>query len=109
MDTFNISASFEVITVEGGVQTCFRCLFDGAVNPTTTWTLNTVQIMPPNGIVTDGVLTIFDPTMMVPGIQPNTQLTCIAAPQQYSVFLRLRGRLDSSQTVHVSVSVVLVN
>ena len=94
--------------MEGGVQMCFRCLFNGAVNPTTTWTLNSVQLMPPNGTVTDGVLTIFDPATVVSGIQPNTQLTCIAAAQQYSVFLRLRGRLDSSQTVHVSISVVLV-
>ena len=109
MDTFNISASFGVITVEGGVRTCFRCLFNGAVNPTTRWTLNTVQVMPPVGTVTSGVLTIFDPATVVPGIQPNTQLTCIAAPQQYSVFLRRRGSLDSSQTMHVSISVVLVN
>ena len=109
MDTFNISQGGSILTVEGSVQTCFRCLFGGAVNPSTTWTLNSALISSSDGTVTDGVLTIFDPTTVVPGVQPNTQLTCIAAPQQYSVFLRLRGRLDSSQTVHVSISVVLVN
>ena len=108
MDSFNISGP-TILTVEGGVQTCFRCLFDGAVNPSTTWTLNSVQVMPPNSTVNDGVLTIFDPTTVVPGIQPNTQLTCIATPQQYTVFLRRRGRLDHSQTVHVSITVGLVN
>ena len=97
MDTFNISASFGVITVEGGVRTCFRCLFDGTVNPSTTWTLNSMLIMPPDGTVTDGVLTIFDPTTVVPGIQPNTQLTCVAGSQEYTVFLRRRGRLGSTK------------
>ena len=96
MDSFNISENFEVFTVEGGVRTCFRCLFGGAVNPSTTWTLNSVLISSSDGTVTDGVLTIFDPTMLVPEIRPTTQLTCITASQQYTVFLRRRGWLDST-------------
>ena len=83
MDTFNISASFGVITVEGGVRTCFRCWFNGAVKPSTSWTLNAVLIPASDGTVTDGVLTIFDPATVVPGIQPNIQLTCRASPLQY--------------------------
>ena len=97
MQTFNISASFGILTVEGGVQTCFRCLFDGAVNPSTTWTLNSVLISPSDGIVTDGVLTIFDPAAVVPGVSFFTQLACVAASQQYTVFLRRRGRLGSTK------------
>ena len=93
VDTFNISQSGSILTVEGGVRTCFRCLFDGAVNPNTTWTLNSVPISSSDGTVTDGVLTIFDPATVVPSIRPTTQLTCIAGSQQYIVFLRLRGWL----------------
>ena len=92
MQTFNISESFGILTVEGGVQTCFRCLFDGAVNPSTTWTLNSVLISPSDGTVTNGVLTIFDPATVVPSVSPTTQLTCEAGSQQYIVFLRQRGR-----------------
>ena len=99
MQTFNISANFEVLTVEGGVQTCFRCLFDGAVNPSTTWTLNSVLISPSDGIVTNGVLTIFDPATVVPSVRPTTQLFCAAGAQQYIVFLRLRGRLGRTQNL----------
>ena len=91
MDTFNISG-FTILTVEGGVQTCFRC-GDGAVNPSTTWTLNSVPISPSDGTVTNGVLTIFDPATVVPSVNPTTQLFCVAGSQQYIVFLRVRGRL----------------
>ena len=97
MDTFNISASFGILTVEGGVRTCFRCLFDGAVNPSTTWTLNSVLISASDGTVTDGVLTIFNPTTVVPSVRPTTLLTCIAGSQEYTVFLRRRGRLGSTK------------
>ena len=74
------------------MQTCFRC-GDGAVNSSTTWTLNSVPISPSDGTVTDGVLTIFDPATVVPSVSPTTLLTCIAGSQQYIVFLRIRGRL----------------
>ena len=87
----NISQGGSILTVEGGVQTCFRCLFDGAVNPSTMWTLNSLLISPSDGTVTNGVLTIFDPATVVPSVSPTTQLTCIAG-SQYMVFLRLRGR-----------------
>ena len=96
VDTFNISATFGVITVESGVQTCFRCLFDGAVNSSTAWTLNSVLIMPPDGTVNNGVLTIFNTTTVVPGVN-FTQLACVAGSQQYIVFLRRRGRLGSTK------------
>ena len=84
-----------VLTVEGGVRTCFRCLFDGAVNPSTTWTLDSELISSSDGTVTNGVLTIFDPATVVPSVNPTTLLVCIAGAQQYLVFLRLRGRLGS--------------
>ena len=92
VDTFNISSGGTILTVEGGVQTCFRCLFDGAVNPSTMWTLKSVLISPSDGTVTNGVLTIFDPATVVPSVSPTTQLFCIAG-SQYMVFLRIRGRL----------------
>ena len=92
VDTFNISPSGSILTVEGGVQTCFRCLFDGAVNPNTTWILNSMLIIPSDGTVTNGVLTIFDPATVVPSVSPTTQLACTAGSQQYTVFLRQRGR-----------------
>ena len=96
MDTFNISGP-TILTVEGGVQTCFRCLFDGVVNPSTTWTLNSVLISPSDGTVTNGVLTIFDPATVVASVNPTTLLTCIAGAQQYLVFLRLRGRVGRTK------------
>ena len=82
-----------VFTVEGGVQTCFRC-GDGA---SATWTLDSLQISSSDGTVTNGVLTIFDPATVVPSVSPSTQLFCIAGSQQYLVFLRLRGRLGSTK------------
>ena len=97
MDTFNISASLGIITVEGGVQTCFRCLFNGAVNPSTTWTLNSELISSSDGTVTDGVLNILNPATVVPSVRPTTQLACVAGSQQYTVFLRRRGRLGSTK------------
>ena len=107
VDTFNISQGGSILTVEGGVQTCFRCLFDGAVNPSTTWTLNSVPISASDGTVNDGVLTIFNPTTVVPGVNFFTQLACVAGSQQYTVFLRRRGRLGHTQNfvegcVHVT-------
>ena len=103
MDTFSIS----ILIVEGGVQTCFRCLFDGAVNSSTMWTLNTTLISASDGTVTDGLLTIFDPVTIVPSVSPTTQLACVADSQQYTVFLRRRGRLGHTQNflegcVHVT-------
>ena len=82
-----------VFTVEGGVQTCFRC-GDGA---SATWTLNSLPISPSDGTVTDGILTIFDPTTVVPSVSPSTQLFCIAGARQHLVFLRLRGRLGRTK------------
>ena len=99
VDTFNISQGGTVLTVEGGVRTCFRCLFDGAVNPSTSWVLNSVLIMPSDGNVTNGVLTIFDPATVVPSVSPTTLLNCIAGAQQYIVFLRQRGRLGRTQNL----------
>ena len=84
-----------MITVEGGVETCFRCLFDDTVNPNTSWTLNSTLISASDGTVTNGLLTIFDPVTVVPSVSPTTQLACVAASQQYTVFLRQRGRLGS--------------
>ena len=96
MQTFNISGP-TILTVEGGVRTCFKCLFDGAVNPSTTWTLNSVLISPSDGIVANGVLTILDPATVVTSVNPTTQLFCEAASQQHLVFLRRRGRLGSTK------------
>ena len=98
VDTFNISGG-AVLTVEGGVRTCFRCLFDGAVNRSTTWILNSVLISPSDGTVTDGVLTIFDPATVVPSVNPTTLLVCAAGSQQYTVFLRRRGRHGLTQNL----------
>ena len=96
MDTFNISRT-TILIVEGGVRTCFRCLFDGAVNSSTTWTQNSMLISPSDGTVTDGVLTIYDPATVVlhdlPTLFARLLLTCIAGSQQYLVLLNLRGRL----------------
>ena len=86
-----------VLTVEGGVQTCFRCLFDGAVNPSTTWTLDSELISSSDGTVTNGILTIFDPATVVPSVNPTTLLVCVAGAQQYLVFLRIRGRLGRTK------------
>ena len=104
MQTFNISGP-TILTVEGGVQTCLRCLFDGAVNPSTTWALDSLLISPSDGTVSNGVLTIFDPATVVPSVTRLTQLTCIAGALQYTVFLRRRGRLGS--TKHCSSKVFL--
>ena len=93
----DISQGGTVLTVEGGVQSCFRCLFDGAVNPSTTWTLDSELISASDGTVTNGVLTIFDPATVVPSVNPTTQLFCIAGAQQYLVFLRLRGRVGRTK------------
>ena len=98
MQTFNIS-EFTILTVEGSVQTCFRCLFDGAVNHSTTWTLNSVPVSSSDGTVTDGVLTIFDPATVVESVNPITQLFCAAGSQQYTVFLRQRGRHGRTQSL----------
>ena len=96
MDTFNISGP-TILTVEGGVRTCFRCPFDGAVNPSTMWALNSVLISPSDGTVTNGVLTIFDPATVIPSVSPTTQLACVAGSQHYILFLRIRGRLGRTK------------
>lgn len=97
MDTFNISQNGEIITVEGGVRTCFMCLFGDVVNSSTTWTLNSMLISSSYGNVTDGVLTISDPVTVVPSVRPTTQLACVAGAPQYTFFLRLRGRLGCTK------------
>ena len=76
------SATFDTrIVVEGGVQTCFRCLFNGAVDPSTTWTFgNLNQQIGSRGVVTGGVLTVSDPTSIVPnaGAASFNPLRCTA-------------------------------
>ena len=67
-DTINIttSSTFEtIIIVEGGVRTCFRCLFNGAVDSSTMWTFGNLQqpIGSDDSMVIDGVLTVFNPTL----------------------------------------------
>ena len=89
----DISQGGSIFTVEGGVQTCFRC-GDGA---SATWTLDSVLISPSDGTVTNGVLTIFDPATVVPSVTRLTQLFCEAGSRQYLVFLRLRGRLGRTK------------
>ena len=84
-----------IIIVEGGVQTCFRCLFNGAVDPSTTWTFgNLQQPVGSNGVVTAGVLTVFDPTTIVPQAGASTvePLMCTASDNtRYTALLRRRG------------------
>ena len=99
---FNItmSSTFEtIITVEGGVQTCFRCLFNGAVDPSTTWTFgNSQQPIGSNGMVTDGVLTVSDPTSIVPraGADSFNPLRCTASDDSWhTALLSRRGNLTS--------------
>ena len=91
------SSTFDtIIIVEGGVQTCFRCLFNGAVDPSTTWTFSTLeQPVGSNGMVTAGVLTVFDPTTIVPQAGARTigePLRCTtASSSQYTILLNRRG------------------
>ena len=100
-DTFNIttSSTFETIfIVEGGVRTCFRCLFNGAVDPSTTWTFgNLNQPIDSNRTVTDGVLTVFNPTTIVPNAGANVvvPLRCTASDniQRHTALLSRRGTI----------------
>ena len=94
----NITASstFEtIIIVEGGVQTCFRCLFNGAVDSSTTWTFGNLQQPIGNrGTVTAGVLTVFDPSSIVPDAGANfvVPLRCrTTSSSQYIALLSRRG------------------
>jgi len=95
--------------VEAGVQTCFTCLFDGAVDPNTQWRIRDRNfvlnpINPPDGQVTNGVLTIFDPITVVPltGLQNQRTLQCDrggAQLQSYQIFVRRRGTHCDMSTV----------
>ena len=96
-----ISPGFNLSTiVEAGVQTCFMCLFDGAVDPNTQWRIldNFIPnpINPSDGQVNNGVLTIFDPMTIVPltGLQNQRTLQCDLAGVQvqfYQIHLSRRG------------------
>jgi len=111
-DTFNIttSSTFEtIIIVEGGVQTCFRCLFNSAVDPSTMWTVgNLNQQIGSNGMVTDGVLTVFDPTSIVPDAGANVviPLRCTASDNsRHTALLSRRGNLTSGCGCNVCINV----
>ena len=95
------------------MRTCFRCLFNGAVDPSTTWTFNVnEQIDSNDGTVTDGVLTVFDPTSIVLNSATNSfnTLICRANNQppgndQYTALLNLRGMGISYHIICVCVCV----
>ena len=108
----NVTTSgFTSVNVEAGVQTCFSCLFNGAVDPNTQWriqdrnfVLNPIDAS--DGQVTDGVLTIFDPIRIVPltGLQNQRTLQCDRSGTQvqfYQIFVRRRGTHCDTSTVEM--------
>ena len=100
-ETISVTSDLEIKFVGGGVQTCLRCIFGGTVDPSTMWTLEGAQISHSDGEVNNGILTIYNPSTIVPytggSIENQKELMCDAdgISRRYTTCLKLRSNIGT--------------
>ena len=99
-DTTLRVSSFSENPIEDDVMTCIECVIRGTVSTTATWLIGTTPggsattpISSSDGEVVNGVLVIFDPSTIIPGLgnANGIRVACSAGGTSLNFFIILDG------------------